>query len=818
MGLTIQNRVRTGRSAVMSFIALLLLVAMPASAGAADDELRRADLGAVVTANFGRGIGSGSWTLVEIAFSPKVPIAGRVEISSSGMSNAVGARDVEVAAGATKLFHLLLPPAEDLQARFVTSDGTAIALARPNTGGMHDVVVGAVGAAPTLPAPLNVAGLDRPVRGVALDRAVLDLGARGLDSLDALIVSAADLAAMDATQQHSLAVAAANGLDLLVPVRAGDGALPLPWSPITSATSNGTTPVALQPAPMAWTVTTVDLDASATGDNDGDALVAVTNAGRGRVVALAHGPGEPGPLTDGEVWADLLQPRADTGSALGSFDEGDLGNRLFGGSSSLPGMAGAMVFLIVYLVLVGPVNAFAVRRLGRRELTWVTVPAITVVFTAVAALTAAGGGSASTPVARAAWWLDGVGQEVTALNLQAPSRGTHTIVFPGARDTMPGTLWSQVSGSNTFDGTDTTYRAHLEALQTTTAVAFGRPDAAAPLEVTATYRDGDLHVDVTNRAEVDLEAVTVRAATATKDLGTLAAGESVSAVIDDLEATLPRAPGDRGMRMLGDRPRAAGDELPGPEVAERLLSWNVLDRSPGVVWVTATSTADLGLARPRVSGSIDDRGSFVAVGATPAREGATVLPHEVRRDVVRNGLHTPWRQQPLTINGEGEVVLRFRLPDATATGALVSTLNEGGAVRAMDMGFDPWGNGCFSVTRIEADGTESDSEELCGADIACPMGANECGGDDRRMEACFPDGACQIAERVGDNDREAPQEGFEIFDRQARSWVPAGEVFDDDGRADPQQVVSPFGEVLIRARNVDFLPYGQRGLGMEGPA
>jgi len=798
----------------MSLIALAMLVAVPATAGAADDELRRVDLGAVVTANFGRGIGNGAWTLAEITFSPKVPIAGRVEISSTGMSGAVAALDVEVAAGATKLFHLLLPPAEDLQARFVTSDGTAITLARPNHGGMHDVVVGAVGAAPTLPTPLNVAGLDRPVRGVALDRAVLDLGARALDSLDALIVPAADLAAMDATQQHALAVAASNGLDLLVPVRAGDGALPLPWNPITSATSNGTTAVVLQPATQAWTLTTADLDG--VGAGGGDALVAVANAGRGRVVALAHGPGEPGPLTDGEVWADLLQPRADTGSALGSFDDGDLGSRLFGGVSSLPGMAGAMVFLVVYLVLVGPVNALVVRRLGRRELTWVTVPAITVVFTAVAALTAAGGGAASTPVTRAAWWLDGIGQEVTALSLQAPSRGTHSVVFPGARDTMPGTLWSQVSGANTFDGTDTTYRAHLEALQTTTAVAFGRPDAAAPLEVTATYRGGELHVDVANRADVALDAVTVRAATATKELGTLAAGESVSTVLDDLEATLPRAPGDRGMRMMGDRQRAT-DELPGPEVAERLLSWNVLDRSPGVVWVTATSTADLGLTRPRVSGSIDDRGSFVAVGATPAREGVTVLPHEVRRDVVRNGLYTPWRQQPLTIDGEMEVVLRFRLPDPTATGALVSTLNEGGAVRAMDMGFDPWGNGCFSVTRIEADGTESEPEELCGADIACPMGANECGGDDHRMEACFPDGACQIAERMADEDRAGPPEGFEVFDRQTRSWVPAGEVFDDDGRTDPQRVVSPFGEVLVRARNVGFLPYGQRGLGMEGP-
>ncbi|MFA9432865.1 hypothetical protein [Egicoccus sp. AB-alg2] len=811
-----------GRRVVAAVVALmsawLLLAAAPTTARAADGEgLQRIDLGATVTANFGRGAGAGSWTLVGIEFSPRVPIAGRVEVGGMGMTRGGAVHEVEVSAGATKVFHLLLPPSEDLQASFVASDGTRVTLPRPQQVGREDVLVGAIGAAPALPTPLNVAGLDRPINGVAVDPAVVDLGPRALDALDALVVPAADLAAMDDARRHTLAVAATSGLDLVVPVRAGDDALPLPWSPIDGTDAGAGGAAVLRPSPGAWTVDAADLD---TGGGDG-VLVAATNAGRGRVVALAQAPGEPGPLTDAGVWAELFQPRADLGMPLGSMDDGDLGNRLFGGTSTLPGIAGALVFLVVYLVLVGPVNALVVRRLGRRELTWVTVPAVTVVFTAVAALTAAGGGPSSTPVTRAAWWLDGVGQEVTALSLQAPSRGTHQVTFPGARDTMVGTFWNDVTSFNRFDGTDTTFSAHLEALQTTTAVAFGPASAPPPLDVTATYTDGVLEVNLANRAEVDLEDVRILAATASKELGTLPAGDDVTVTVDDLEATLPRPPGDQGLRMMGGMRGGQGNgEPPGPTAAERLLAWNVLDRSPGVVWVTAATRQDLGFTPPRLSGSVDDRGSFVAVGVTPAHDGATVLPHEVRRDLLRRGVFTPWRQHPLTVDGEMEVVLRFRLPASDTATALVSTLDQGGAVRAMDMGMmDPWGDGCFEVTRVDADGNQSEPEEQCGPEVACPPGSRECGGDEQRVEACFEDGSCQIAERVAVAQAPAPpQEGFEVYDRQQRGWVPAADVFGKDGRGDPARVVSPFGEVLVRARNVGFLPFGQRGLGMEGRA
>jgi hypothetical protein len=137
----------------------------------------------------------------------------------------------------------------------------------------------------------------------------------------------------------------------------------------------------------------------------------------------------------------------------------------------------------------------------------------------------------------------------------------------------------------------------------------------------------------------------------------------------------------------------------------------------------------------------------------------------------------------------------------------------------MDMGMnDPWGNGCFEVVEVDAEGNESEPEERCGDQVACPPNSSECGGDDVRVEACFPDGSCQIAERIRDaEDAQAPPEsGFEVFERIEQRWVAADTVFDDTGRGDPARVVSPLGEVLVRARNVGSLPFGQRGIGAEG--
>jgi hypothetical protein len=811
---------KTGSAGVVVAVLLgLLVVLVPSRAAGAQQP---ADLGATVEIGYGRGAAAHSWTLVEVIASPAVPIAGQLDVRTEGPTGrAAAARDLEVAAGATKVVHLLLPPAEHVQVRFVPAGGGDPVELRPGPGRHRGaVLVGGLGPAPPLPDPLATVGTDRAVRGVPVDPAILSLGARALEDLDALLVDQSQLAALSDAERRTLESAVLAGLDLLVTVAPDGPGIALPWNPVEDVTADGRT-VAITPSAAAWPLTLADLGEE--GDGEGDAVVAAAVlAGRGRVVALASegtlAPGSGDAGQDTALWQAVLQPRAELARELGS-DEGEVGGRLFGGATSLPGARGAALFLLAFLVLVGPVNALVVRRLGRRELSWVTVPAIALVFTGVAAVTTAGGEREPSPVLRAAWWLDGVGQEVTAVALQAPGRGVQQVTFPGARDPMVHQPWGSTVGTSERVGDVTVLGAHLEALQAVTAVAWGRTAAAPPLAVDASLDgSGRLDVVVENTSAVALDGVRVRVATHEVAVGTLAAGEERDVTMDDLGAILP--PGRFGqLQMLVDRPRPAADQ--GPAAAARLLAWSPLEGTPGTVWVSGHTPDPLGLGTPQVDGGVDDRGTFVAVGVVPDLTAATdgLPPHLVRRDLLRSDeTWLPWRPDPLTIEGQEEVVLRFRLPAPDVRGQLVSTLDRGGE---LDQGWDddPWGDGCFEVTEFDEAGEQlGEPEERCGADVACPPESTECGGDDRQIEACFEDGRCQLAVRTDRGDEAVPDEdvheGFEVYDHAAARWVPAREAF--AAGADTSRVLSPLGEVLVRARQVGWFGFAQRGLAVQG--
>jgi hypothetical protein len=769
-----------------------------------------ATLGTTAAIGHERGANANTWTLVEVTSSPSVPIAGQLEVRTSGPGGrAAATRDLEVAAGATKVLHLLLPPAEQVQVLFVPADG-GDRMELP-TGGSRNrgaVLVGALRDAPALPDPLSTAGTDRPVRGVAVDPAVLALGARALEGLDALLIDQAELAAASESQLAVLETAVVAGLDLLVSVAPGRAELPLRWDPVDEVVPTERA-ASITPAPAAWPLTLADL-----GEAGDEVVAAAVPAGRGRVVALGL-DGAHQLATSDAVWRAVLQPRAELPRELGGGDEGDLGSRLFGGATSLPGARGAALFLLAFLVLVGPVNALVVRRLGRRELSWVTIPAIALLFTGVAAVTTTGGGSSPSPVIRAAWWFDGVGQEVTAVALQSPGRGVQQVSFSGSRDAIIHQPWGSVVGTSERVGDTTVLGARLEALQAVTAVSWGRPGNGPPLEVTAAVNGhGELDLDIANTAGVDLDDVRVEVATHRTEVGSIAAGDTRRVTIDDLGDGLPASRFGGGGRMFGGPPRAAPD--PGPGAASRLLGWGPLDGSPGTVWVTAHAAGSLGLGTPEVGGGIEDRGSFVAVGVVPqGLDGAPgVAPHLVRRDLLRTDDDwMGWRPEPLTLEGQEEVVLRFRLPDPAARGELVSTLERGGPIDQGMVMNDPWAEGCFEVTEFDELGEQvGDPEERCGLDVACPPESSECGGDDRQLEACFPDGRCHLAVRIDEAEPEevVAQDGFEVYDHESGGWVPATTAFEKG--ADTGRILSPLGEVLVRARQVGWFEFAQRGL------
>lgn len=821
---------RRGRGRALAVVLAALTITAAAASGVraadgSDGQLSRDDLGAEVVVGYGRGPDPARWSPVEVTFSPRIPIAGELAVHVHGqVGSAQRGQAVEVAAGATKVVHLLVPPGEELAVRFTPRDQDPLQLALPGDRSATAVYVGGIGAAPALPATLTSLGSDRAVRAAAVDPALLDAGPRAFEALDAVIVPAAELNALTDEHRRSLEVAVAQGLDLVVPVAPGDDDLPVTWDPVGAVTATGSD-VTIEPAPGTW---------SATGDELGTAggdrvVVAASPAGDGRVVATAAAPGNGDLGADARLWAAVLQPRADPGLPFVNIDHGGFSAGLFGGELSVPGSGGFALFVLVFVLVVGPINALALRRWGRRELAWVTVPAVTLVFTLVAIGSAATRAPTSSPVIRAAWWLDGVGEELTATGVQSSSRGTATVDLPAGHDGIVAEPWSMLTGTVARSAEGTRVAVPLEALQAATVVSWG-PAGTPPLQVSATFVDDRLEVELTNDAASTLTDVEVHVATRVKAVDDLAAGATATVTVDELGDSLPRsrwADGHAEMGMGFDgRPREAD-----PTAAVALLRGAVLDDAPGPVWVTAVLADDPTGTVPQVSGSIDDRGTVIAVGVTATRERGAVSPFEVQRQVLRTG-QNGWRPSPLVVEGADEILVRFRLPPGTQPGDLVSSLDAGGPFTDMEMAMemgDPWSGGCWEVTVTDAEGVTGEPEERCGDRVACPdmeMEVVSCGGGDDTVEAEFADGSRQVAVRIGDDPEhpvnaeragEGALAGVEILDHASGAFVPASDAF-VDGIGDADVLVSPLGEVLLRVRGGGFVNVGQRGLGVGGAA
>ncbi|MTV24714.1 hypothetical protein FTX61_04665 [Nitriliruptoraceae bacterium ZYF776] len=807
-----RTRLLTAALAVAAGLAVTVGAAAPPAVA---QDLRTSDLGLTTTVGWGRGVSSAHWALVEVTSQPQVPIQGTLELRASGpLGSSVTAVDLEVAAGATKVAHVLLPPSQELQASFRSSDGQQVPVTVPMSAS-GDVLVGGLGEAPALPDPLSSLATDRAVRAVAIDPAVLRLGPRALESLDALWLDAAELDALDVEERDHLAVAAAQGLDLVVAAPPGTAALGLPWEPLAGpADTDG-----LVASDAAWSV-----EATEVGGDGGQVVAAAVGAGRGRVVAVAVAPDDTEVAP--ELLATLLQPREDVGHAIAGVDSGTVNVGLFGRGANLPGVTGTALFVLLFLLAVGPLHVLLLRRLGRRELGWVTVPVITVVFTAAAIGSAATRAPSTTPTVRAAWWLDGVGQELDAVALQAASRETLSVTLPGRRDAIAFEPWGSTTAATQVGPDATRISVPMQSLQSGTVVAWGTPTVDAPLELAATFDDGSLTVEVTNTSTSALTGLTVEVGTLTRPLGEdLPAGAATTVTFDELDP-LPRSPlaqrafGNVGVDFPGGPPGAGPGDA---SSALELLRGGVLDESPGTVWVTGTTTDDLGAAPVDAPGTPVDLGTAFAVGATPVSSGGEVLPHQVRRGLLTDPDTGGWRVAPSAVEGAGDVGVRFRLPDPSVAGELVSSLTAGGPLR----GGDPWGNGgdpfaagCFEVTVTTPDGETLPPEEVCGGpEIPCPPEANSCEGTDDGVNSTatvtLPDGSRQVAVRIPEAELpEGDLGGGELWNVRTQRWVPAAEALADD-RGDYDDLVNPFGEVLLRIRGGGFLEIAQRGLGVR---
>lgn len=125
--------------------------------------------------------------------------------------------------------------------------------------------------------------------------------------------------------------------------------------------------------------------------HDGLPLLARSEHGRGSVFFLALDPSL-APLLDWdgsqELWsqiADFAQPFPYWATGVhDSYAAARAASSL--PTVTLPPAWALLAFLLIYVVVVGPINYLVLRRMNRRELAWITIPGLVILFSATAYL------------------------------------------------------------------------------------------------------------------------------------------------------------------------------------------------------------------------------------------------------------------------------------------------------------------------------------------------------------------------------------------------------------------------------------------------
>lgn len=831
---TRQDRARS-RPVVGLVVATVLAVVAPAAAqsgGEGVDEageparVTAADLGIEVTAGYDGHLLRSRWVPVEVTVAPDRLVAGTLRVLTEGNTGRQAeVRTVEVAAGAVKVFRFVVPPTFGMTVELELHDERTVRVP-VETDTSARFIVGVLGdAVPDGAPPVNAYALQTPATVAAVPAEWLELSDRALDPVTTLVADTTALAALSDGALTNLRTAVAAGLDLVAVVGAdGPVELPLPpgWVPATSATTRqvvapggqDTAVRVLTPTPEAWTLRPVDLAMDA-GE---EPVAAAVTAGRGRVAVVGVALGE-GPLgRNGLLWGHLASP---TGVTQGFEDPrvqriaSIAPQTLQGDDFEIPPLGVLAVFLVVYVLAVGPVNGLVLSRLDRREFAWLTIPAITLVFGAAAWVGAAGSSPSVGLAGRASWWIDGQGGELAVAAIRDPRPGVHTLALPGEGWAVTSATWN-VPAVVDRSGRDTAIQLELEAMEVGTAVGWRAHERRAPLAVEVVAGDPP-RLRVRNLTTETISELRVHAATSRLAIGDLAPGEEIEKELA-LGDTLPvrNAFGDDFADLRGRDGRVQA-----PAAMEALLRWDVLDGAPGLLWVSGTVASELDLGSIAADGgAVAHRGTFIAVGIDPPAPSGAVSPFQVQRQLVVPGFGELWQPGPLTVEGRAEAVLRYRLPRVEPLGMLTSSLERGQL-----MGGGPGAvQECWVQEVRGGDGDIVASQEVCGDPAAppsppCPPDATSCAFDGERFEICRGDDECEIAEVTSPPpapDRVEGSGGLEVWDVVDRAWVPVGEAF-PDGVGDPGRLVTPLGEVLVRVSGeLHPFDFSGRGIGIAG--
>lgn len=366
-----------------------------------------------VTPLLGGHVKYGEWLPLRISLSnagDDLEAEVRTEIAGTA-GLAIYAVPVSLPAGARKEVILYVPPpsfAQEFETRLVSGDQVLVSTRfSVITHPQNSYLIGLLTEDPQALQALNALVLRQRGFAQAFQLSLTDLPERveALRSLDCLIVNDVDTTALKPAQVEALQIWITQGGRLVLGGGAGAArtlaGLPEALRPVELAapTELATLPALADftgepvqvPGPFVATLPT-SLRGHALLRQDGQPLLVQEGQGTGWITYFALDP----TTSPFDAWAGILllwQNLLEPGSALPSNTPIDIPRRSLEAEQmsyalqNLPSLAPPSVrwlaiLLGIYVLLVGPLNYLLLRRLRRLEWAWLTIPALTLVFSA----------------------------------------------------------------------------------------------------------------------------------------------------------------------------------------------------------------------------------------------------------------------------------------------------------------------------------------------------------------------------------------------------------------------------------------------------
>jgi hypothetical protein len=346
----------------------------------------------------------GGWAAIEVDLLNDGPaLQGELRMDGGSQSNARYAMAVDLPTGSHKLYVLhAQPPAfgrnvkVDLVANEQVVQSVTVAYL------VHDatqLVVGVLAERPAaIVSEIHLPSSPTGAAPVIVPLTINDLPdrAEGWGVLDRLVWQDVDSNQLSTAQLDALRRwVAAGGRLVIVGGSAGIGTLSafpddlLPYRPTATLDLDPTTLVSLTgPLPQGAGVLPAMAGALSHGRalaSSGDRTVAAELAyGSGRVTLLGFDPttkwlGESKSID--ALWRGLLPDRAGDPGLL--VDDSQLVQAVYQlPSLQLPPTSGLLAIIVAYILIIGPINYFILKRIDRRELAWITMPVLVVTFAA----------------------------------------------------------------------------------------------------------------------------------------------------------------------------------------------------------------------------------------------------------------------------------------------------------------------------------------------------------------------------------------------------------------------------------------------------